>query len=205
MDYIIKEEIENLYEINKSKFIAILTPIDDIKEIDNILNSIKKRYPKATHYCYGLALKKETLINKSNDDGEPSGTAGVVILKAINNKNITNALLTVVRYFGGIKLGAGGLIRAYNTASCLVLDKANLFIEKEYHTYHLELDYNLDNKFEQLIRSLNGFIIDKDYQEKIKCTFALEKDETSQINEFFLGKVQIIKLENIKKIVKANP
>lgn len=205
MDYIIQEETEILYEINKSKFYAILTPIDDIKEIDTILNNIKKRYPKATHYCYRLALKKDILINKSNDDGEPSGTAGVVILKAINNKNITNALLTVVRYFGGIKLGAGGLIRAYNTASCLVLDQAKLFIEKEYLTYYLELDYNLDNKFEQLIRSLNGFIINKDYQENIKCTFALEKDETQTINEFFLGKVKIENLDKIKKIVKANP
>lgn len=202
MEYIIQEETEILYEINKSKFYAILTPISDIKEIETILNNIKKRYPKATHYCYGLALKKEILINKSNDDGEPSGTAGVVILKAINNKKITNALLTVVRYFGGIKLGAGGLIRAYNTASCLVLDKATLYTEKEYQTYSLELEYNLDNKFEQLIKSLKGYIIKKEYQENIKCTFALETDNTKEINEFFLGKIKINKLEKIKKVVK---
>ena len=96
------------YIIKKSKFIVKLIKIDDNSNINKILDDIKKEYTKATHYCYSYVLKN---YSKYSDDGEPSGTAGLPILNSINSRNLVNVLCVVIRYFGGIKLGASNLTR----------------------------------------------------------------------------------------------
>ena len=111
--YTIENNIKYELIVKNSKFITILYKINDNK-IDDILLNIKKEYPDATHYCYAYIVDD---IKKSSDDGEPSGTAGIPILKVLENNNLTNVLCIVIRYFGGIKLGANGLVRAY-TKSC---------------------------------------------------------------------------------------
>jgi len=108
-------------EINKSRFIAIkkeLTSLDDVKPF---LLELKKTHKKANHVCYAYVYKREVVSEKCSDDGEPSGTAGYPILNVIKKKNLTNVMVAVVRYFGGIKLGAGGLTRAYTKATAEVL------------------------------------------------------------------------------------
>ncbi len=110
------------YEINKSRFIAYkkeLTSLDDVKFF---LQELKTKHKKATHICYAYVYSKETVSEKACDDGEPGGTAGYPILNVIKKKNLTNTLVAVVRYFGGIKLGAGGLTRAYTKATAQLLN-----------------------------------------------------------------------------------
>ena len=106
----INQTFTNEIIIEKSKFIGIIKPLNNKDDVKNILNEIKKEYPKATHYCYGYIVNG---LQKSNDDGEPSSTAGKPILETLLKNDLFNVILIVVRYFGGIKLGAGGLTRAY--------------------------------------------------------------------------------------------
>lgn len=104
---------EYLYEIKKSKFYAFNYKVDSIDEVNNIIELLKKEHKKARHIVYAYKIDG---IEKKFDDGEPSGTAGMPLYNIINKKDLNHTLLVVVRYFGGIKLGAGGLLRAYNTA-----------------------------------------------------------------------------------------
>ncbi len=110
----------NFYEmeIKKSKFIGYKFNVDNLSDVTKILEELKKEHKKATHICYAYKIVGENYTEKAFDDGEPSGTAGKPILNVINKQNLSNILIVVVRYFGGIKLGAGGLLRAYTkTAS----------------------------------------------------------------------------------------
>lgn len=109
--------------IKNSRFITNLYKINSLDDINKFLELVKEEYPGATHYCYGYVLDE---IKKASDDGEPSGTAGVPILKVIESNNLTNVLIVVVRYFGGIKLGANGLIRAYTKCTANAIKEVNL-------------------------------------------------------------------------------
>lgn len=125
--YIIKENIDNEIIIKKSRFITKLIYIDDVDKVNDIINNLKKEYKKCSHIAYAYIIDGK---EKAVDDGEPSGTAGRPILNVLQKKNITNILGVVIRYFGGIKLGAGGLVRAY-TNSISEAFKLIEIIEKE--------------------------------------------------------------------------
>ena len=109
-------------EINKSRFIAYKLDLSSLDEVKPFLEKLKKEHKKARHVCFAYVYNKETINEKCSDDGEPGGTAGYPILNVIKKKNLTNVLVAVVRYFGGIKLGAGGLTRAYTKACAGVLN-----------------------------------------------------------------------------------
>lgn len=109
-------------EISKSKFIAYKKELTSLEEVKPFLLELKKEHKKARHICYAYVYKKDVISEKCSDDGEPSGTAGYPILNVIKKKNLTNVMVAVVRYFGGIKLGAGGLTRAYTKACAGVLN-----------------------------------------------------------------------------------
>ena len=115
---------ENVFEleINKSRFIAYRLELSSLEAVKPFLEKLKKEHKKARHICYAYVYNRETVNEKCSDDGEPGGTAGYPILNVIKKKNLTNVLVVVVRYFGGIKLGAGGLTRAYTKACSGVLD-----------------------------------------------------------------------------------
>lgn len=115
--------MENYFEleINKSKFLAYRLELSSLDEVKPFLEKLKKEHKKARHFCYAYVFNRDGVYEKCNDDGEPSGTAGYPILNVIKKKNLTNTLVVVVRYFGGIKLGAGGLTRAYTKACAGVL------------------------------------------------------------------------------------
>ncbi len=110
-----------LYEEKKSKFFGYFFDIEKEGQIDEILAMLKKEHKKATHICYAVIFSGETFITKACDAGEPSGTAGRPILNVLQKQNKTNCLLAVVRYFGGVKLGAGGLVRAYTKTAAQTL------------------------------------------------------------------------------------
>lgn len=138
--YTIDKDYKYELIIKNSRFITILYKINRESNIDKILNSIKKEYPDATHYCYAYIASN---IKKSSDDGEPSGTAGIPILKVLENNNLTNVLAIVVRYFGGIKLGANGLIRAYTKGVANAIKEVNL--KKLIDGFNIDITFNYDN------------------------------------------------------------
>ena len=109
-------------EINKSRFIAYKLELSSLDVVKPFLEQLRKEHKKARHVCYAYVYNKEIISEKCSDDGEPGGTAGYPILNVIKKKNLTNVLVAVVRYFGGIKLGAGGLTRAYTKACAGVLE-----------------------------------------------------------------------------------
>lgn len=114
---IINESIENEIIVKKSRFITKLYYLEDENKVKDIIESLKKEYKKATHICYAYRINCK---EKAFDDGEPSGTAGRPILNVLQKKDINNVLCVVIRYFGGIKLGAGGLTRSYSKSASLI-------------------------------------------------------------------------------------
>lgn len=126
--YVIDKNIENEIIIKKSRFITKLYYLDDVDEIQNIINNLKKEHKKCTHICYAYIINGK---EKAVDDGEPSGTAGRPILNVIQKKNVTNVLAVVIRYFGGLKLGAGGLVRAYTSSTSEAFKLVNLIEKKQ--------------------------------------------------------------------------
>lgn len=121
--YTIEDTITNELSIKNSKFITILYKIKNVNDVNIVIDKYKEIYPNADHYCYAYIIDS---IKKSSDDGEPSSTAGIPILKVLENNNLTNILCLVIRYFGGIKLGANGLIRAYTKATANAIKLTNL-------------------------------------------------------------------------------
>ena len=129
-------------EIKKSQFISILLPLKTKDEYKDHLKSLMKTYPKATHYCYAYVFDE---VRKSNDDGEPSGTAGKPILEVLLKHHLNKVLCVVIRYFGGIKLGAGGLLRAYVSGAVNVISKADIYHQEKRYCYRLVTEYkNID-------------------------------------------------------------
>ena len=137
--------------IKNSKFITILYKVNNINDINNILISIKDEYPDATHYCYGYIIDN---IKKSSDDGEPSGTAGIPILKVLEANNLTNVLAIVIRYFGGIKLGANGLIRAYTKSTSNAIKEVSLKELIDGTNIDITFDYNKTKEIDYLLKDI---------------------------------------------------
>ncbi|MEA1989434.1 MAG: YigZ family protein [Pseudomonadota bacterium] len=152
-------------EIKKSRFISYAKKVRNRKEAINYVLELRVQYPDARHICWGYLIGDPNNSTNSgcNDDGEPSGTAGKPILAQINYSNIGNVVVVVVRYFGGIRLGAGGLVRAYREST----QQALLALETEefvpYENITIELPFNEENAIRQLISKLDGEIISSDY------------------------------------------
>ncbi|MBQ6497478.1 MAG: YigZ family protein [Bacilli bacterium] len=164
----IKENISNEIVIKNSRFIALVYRLNN-NDITDILKEIKETYPKATHYCYGYSYNE---YKKYSDDGEPSGTAGAPIMNVIEKENLNNILIVIVRYFGGIKLGAGGLVRAYTKASTEALKQAEfLELDKGYKIL-IEFYYSDEKQVNYLLNDYE--IIDKKYDEKITYTVLVD-------------------------------
>lgn len=184
----VKEETKNEIIINKSKFITIVTNVHNQEHVKEKLLEIKKNYKDATHYCYAYIINSK---EKCSDDGEPSGTAGMPILNVLKKNNLTNTLCVVIRYFGGIKLGAGGLIRAYSTSASEVLNKAN--ITNLVNGYNITIEFPYDN-LKQIDYLLKNIDIKKDYQTNITYNFNIKEETFNKIqNE--LTKLSKIKLK----------
>lgn len=159
----IKNNIQNEIIIKNSKFICYLYKIKDITEANNILNNIKKEHKDATHHCYAYIIND---FHKSSDDGEPGGTAGIPILKVLENNNLNNILAIVVRYFGGIKLGAGGLVRAYTKSVTSTLTENNIVNLIKGYNINIEFDYNQIKEIDYLLKDLS--INSKEFNTNIK-------------------------------------
>lgn len=151
--------------IKNSRFITFLFRIKTKNEIELLLNEVKKNYPKATHYCYAYIIDN---YKKTSDDGEPGGTAGMPILNVLEKENLTNIFVVVVRYFGGIKLGAGGLVRAYSKSVRESLENITKIPLVEGYKLIIEFDYSKQKELDYLLKEVN--IIKKEFLDKIKYT-----------------------------------
>lgn len=176
--YSINEYVENTIIIKKSKFITKLYNINTIDEVNTILDKLKIEYKDSNHICYAYIINN---VEKCSDDGEPSGTAGIPMLNILKKKNITNILAVVIRYFGGIKLGAGGLTRAYSNSVNDTLKLTNI-IELTYG-YLIEIEFNYEQvKLVDYILN-NKNIINKEYDDNIIYKFYLKENELNIVSE----------------------
>lgn len=170
-----KESVYEL-EIKKSKFIAYLFISDNIEDLKTKVSELKKENLKARHVCYAAFFgDNNNPIIRSNDDGEPSGTAGKPILEAIREKGVHNTFIIVVRYFGGIKLGASGLIRAYHSSAIGALESSSLVkdIKKVYKT--LSIEYDKYELFKRECNKQNVVISKEEFHEKISIELEFEE------------------------------
>ena len=190
----IKENIKNEIIIKNSKFITLLIKITNEKEIKEKLKQVKEDYPKATHYCYTYKIGEN--IKKTSDDGEPSGTAGLPMLNILDKENITNVLAITIRYFGGIKLGAGGLIRAYSNSVKEALNKVSTNELINGYLVTITFPYNKEDEIIKEIEKEN--IIEKTYLEEI--TYKVKLEETSPL----LKNAKIIEKTYIEKNLSTN-
>ena len=186
-----KSVIENEYclEIKNSKFIALVYPIEKNTDIDIYLEKAKVKYPNATHYCYAYILDQ---VKYANDDGEPSGTAGIPILLVLEKQNLNHVLCIVVRYFGKIKLGAGGLVRAYTKSATEVLKNHTIFLKKGY-LIQITFPYSSQKTIDYLLK--NKKILKKDFQEKVSYQLAI--DETDFQSFSSLDDLEIKIMDNL--------
>lgn len=178
-------------KIKNSNFITCLFYVEDIKDVLRYLKDVREKYPKATHYCYSYILSG---ASKFSDDHEPSGTAGLPIFNVLTQNGLTNILAVVVRYFGGIKLGAGGLVRAYTNSVVNALSFCNIVDIVLGVKVKVKLNYNEVDNFTYLVRDYN--IISKVYGEKIYFTVLIDKDNLGLISNY---DYEVLGCANIKK------
>ncbi|NAW49948.1 YigZ family protein [Elizabethkingia argentiflava] len=152
LDVILKEK--------GSKFISYAYPVLDEEQLKQRLEEIKSLHPKATHHCYAFRLGLKGENYRANDDGEPSGSAGLPIYNQLLRHNITNVLLIVVRYYGGTKLGVGGLVKVYKESAKQILDYAQIVTKELEKTLILEFDFGYQNQIFTLLNKFNAKVVD---------------------------------------------
>ena len=170
-------------EEKKSRFIANLFYVESVEEAENCLKQIKKKYYDARHNCYAYVVKEESIIKKSSDDGEPSGTAGSPILNVIERNNLCNVIIIVTRYFGEILLGTGGLVRAYTEAATNAVNQAKIVEQEKGLEVEFELSYSDIEKFKYYCNLKNIKIVNITYTENVKIVIDLTEEEKNEILE----------------------
>lgn len=188
----IKNNTSNEIIIKNSKFICFLYKIKNINDINKILNNLREEHKDATHQCYAYILDN---IKKSSDDGEPGGTAGIPILKVLENNNLTNILAVVIRYFGGIKLGAGGLVRAYTKSITSTLSEDNIVTLIKGYNLDIEFNYNQIKEIDYLLKDIT--INKKEFNDNIKYNIDIENSflETIKLNNITYKNIKDIYIE----------
>lgn len=171
----LKEKVSFQYEVNKSIFIAVIYPVNDVNDLNKSLEDAKVSYPKATHYCSASLLGDHQEQQTADDDGEPSRTAGIPILDVLKHHDVTNILCVVIRYFGGIKLGGGGLIRAYTKAAAEVMRKASFYEKKYVPTFKITFHYKDIDTIDHFLNE-KAIVTSKTFTETITYTFYLKPD-----------------------------
>ncbi|GAA0319019.1 YigZ family protein [Bacillus carboniphilus] len=169
---------EHEIEINKSRFIAHVNRAETEEEAIEFINSIKKKHWDATHNCSAYMIGENDLIQKANDDGEPSGTAGVPILEVLKKRGLKDSVVVITRYFGGIKLGAGGLIRAYGKATSEGINHTGVVERTLMRVVHTKIDYTWLGKLENELRSSNYQIKEIHYLNDVEIENYVKEEQT---------------------------
>lgn len=202
----IKENVTAEIVEKKSKFIADIIYVQNIEEAEEQINRIKKKYFDAKHHCFAYSIMtNEGIVNRLSDDGEPSGTAGAPMLNIINKNELINVLVIVTRYFGGILLGTGGLVREYSESTIKAINSAEFVIEERGYEVELEINYNDFEKLSYYCKKNNINTINTEYGEKIICVLEINNEEKEKLLNnieelnFKIEKYRVIKEKNIRK------
>jgi uncharacterized YigZ family protein len=182
---ITKPSQEVLFKDKNSKFFGYAFPVKSEEEIKSYLENLKKQHHSARHWCYAYQIGTETLNYRANDDGEPNNSAGMPIYGQIQSFNLTNVLVVIVRYFGGVKLGVGGLINAYKTAAQLALESSNI-IEKTINiNYQIIFEYKNMNKVMRIIKEKQLLITNQILELDCQLFISVRKKEAQLVFEVF--------------------
>ena len=191
----------------KSKFIANFIYVDDVIKAEQLIKETRKKYFDARHNCIAYRIiENDQIIEKSSDDGEPSGTAGAPMLNILQKNNLANVLIIVTRYFGGILLGTGGLVRAYSDSLLKAIDQANIIKKCLGEELEVTLDYNTFENFKYYCKNNKINIIKADYTESIVCRIEIEEDVKDKLlNDFNTKNIILKEIKTISKkyVVKS--
>lgn len=189
------------WEVQKSRFISYVNHIENETQAQDFVNQIRKKHFDATHNCYAYIIGEHSDTQKSNDDGEPSGTAGVPILEVLKKNELSDVVVVVTRYFGGIKLGAGGLIRAYGKSATLGLEASVIVKKSVFNCYNLSMDYDLLGTLENYLHQKEIRIKDKNYTDKVDITILLPQNDSENtlkdITNLSAARCKIKKLDTV--------
>ena len=191
----IKEDGQVQEEIKKSRFICHAKRVYSEEEARNFITAIKKEHYKATHNCSAFIIGERSEIKRTSDDGEPSGTAGVPMLGVLENHNLTNVCVVVTRYFGGIKLGAGGLIRAYAGSVALAVKEIGIIEIKEQAGIAIQMSYAQYQEYSNFLKEHDIMELETNFTDQVDTMIYVDKEEKENIKaalvEFFNGKVTL--------------
>jgi len=200
----IKDSFTNKLIVSKSIFITSIFSVDTVDEANIIIKEIKKKYYDANHNCYAYILGSEQNIQKASDDGEPSKTAGFPMLNVLKKRGMSNILAITTRYFGGVKLGAGGLIRVYGTSVSEVLEKATIYHTETQTKLKLFLDYSTYNQF--IANNYDLTVIESAFTDKVTLIIGINKGFLEafkeDLNNLLLGNKTYDILEDFNVLVK---
>ena len=182
----------------KSKFIANVFYVESREEAENIIKEINKKYHDARHNCYAYRIiGEERIIEKASDDGEPSGTAGGPMLNILSKNNLGNILVVVTRYFGGILLGTGGLVKAYSSACMLGLENAEIIEKSIGDLYKIEINYTDVDKFKYFAKNNDIILLKEEYFENVILEIAIKKENV--LKNIINKEINVKKIEFVKK------
>ena len=191
----IKEDGQVQEEIKKSRFICHAKRVYNEEEARDFISAIKKEHYKATHNCSAFIVGERSEIKRTSDDGEPSGTAGVPMLGVLENHNLTNVCVVVTRYFGGIKLGAGGLIRAYAGSVALAVKEIGIIEIKEQAGIQIHMTYAQYQEYGNFLKEHNLIELETNFTDQVDTMIFVDKERKDNIKadliEFFNGKVTL--------------
>ena len=191
----IKEDGQVQEEIKKSRFICHAKRVYSEEEARDFITAIKKEHYKATHNCSSFIVGERSEIKRTSDDGEPSGTAGAPMLGVLENHNLTNVCVVVTRYFGGIKLGAGGLIRAYAGSVALAVKEIGIIEIKEQAGIAIQMSYTQYQEYGNFLKEHHLMELETNFTDQIDTIIYVDKEEKENIKsalvEFFNGKVTL--------------
>ena len=191
----IKEDGQVQEEIKKSRFICHAKRVYSEEEARVFITAIKKKHYKATHNCSAFIIGERSEIKRTSDDGEPSGTAGVPMLGVLENHNLTNVCMVVTRYFGGIKLGAGGLIRAYAGSVALAVKEIGIIEIKEQAGIAIQMSYAQYQEYNNFLKEHTLMELDTNFTDQVDTMIYVDKEEKENMKaaliEFFHGKVTL--------------
>ncbi len=186
---------EGLYKEKGSKFIAFAIPVSNVEQIKEILEEKRKEHHDARHVCYAYILGVDKADYRSNDDGEPSGTAGRPILGSLLSAGVTNVLIAVVRYFGGTKLGTSGLINAYKVASADALENAEIIEKTVDEEIHILFDYLVMNDVMKIIKDVAPQVLSQQFDNNCNMVLSIRKGDAPNLIER-LKKVESLIIED---------
>jgi xaa-pro dipeptidase len=179
----IAQKSEGTYTEKRSKFLAFAHPVETLDQIKELIEGYKKKYYDARHVCYAYMLGADRATFRANDDGEPSSTAGKPILGQINSKELTNILVVVIRYFGGVKLGTSGLIIAYKEATIAALSNANVIEKQVEELISYTFPYVMMNSVMKVVKELNPQIVSQTYEQTCQITLSIRRSMAPILQE----------------------